>query len=267
MEYTDRGSGSRRRSPIGGLDLIADPQRQAPDASGTLDGIAYDLWLPFGHQPSPAVIVLHGAGSRKENHADFARAARSNGFVALTFDNRGHGASEGELGPRVLADVQRLVRFVSELPEVDGERIALRGSSMGGLLAIQAGAVSDGVAAVAAICPAAERLMLGDLRRVARGDPPPRGSALESMRVDLGGLIAWLEEHDVRDAVKLLGPKPLMLVHARGDEVVPFELSQELYDLAAEPKRLLLLDAGDHRSAQHDAEIQGEMLRWLARAM
>ena len=32
-------------------------------------------------------------------------------------------------------------------------------------------------------------------------------------------------------------------------------------------KKLLLLEGGDHRSAQHDAELQGESLRWLARAM
>jgi fermentation-respiration switch protein FrsA (DUF1100 family) len=249
------------------MDPGADPRARGPSKSGVLDGIAYNLWLPFGDGPAPAVVVLHGAGSRKENHADFARAVTRNGFVALTFDNRGHGASEGVLGPRVVIDVQRLVRFVAERPEVDAGRVALRGSSMGGLLAIHAAAVSEGVAAVAAICPAAEHLMLGDLRRLARGDPPPRGSALESMRVDVPGLIAWLEEHDVRDAVKLLGSKPLMLVHARGDEVVPCELSEELYALAEEPKRLLLLEAGDHRSAQHDPEIQGEMLRWLGRVM
>jgi hypothetical protein len=40
-----------------------------------------------------------------------------------------------------------------------------------------------------------------------------------------------------------------------------------LYTRAQDPKRLLLLDGGDHRSAQHDPEIQGETLRWLARTM
>ena len=61
--------------------------------------------------------------------------------------------------------------------------------------------------------------------------------------------------------------KPLLLIHARGDEVVPYALSEKLYERAAEPKRLLLLEGGDHRSAQHDAEIQGESLRWLARSI
>jgi fermentation-respiration switch protein FrsA (DUF1100 family) len=164
-------------------------------------------------------------------------------------------------------DLQRLVRMLADRPEVDEQRIALRGSSMGGLLALHVAATSGDVAAVVAISPASEQLLLGDLRRLARGEPPPPGSSLEEMRVDAPGLVAWLEEHDVREAVELIGSKPLMLVHARGDEVVPFELSEELYRRAREPKRLLALEAGHHRSAQHDPEVQGETLRWLSRSL
>jgi alpha-beta hydrolase superfamily lysophospholipase len=240
---------------------------RTPDESSRLDGIAYDVWLPYEQEPAPAVVVLHGAGSRKENHADFARVATSHGFAALTFDSRGHGDSDGDLGPRAVTDAQRLVRMIAERPEVDERRVALRGSSMGGLLAIHAAATSERVAAVVAICPAAEHMMLDDLRRLARGEPPPAESALAQMRVDAVGLVAWLEEHDVREAVELIGAKPLMLVHARDDEVVPCTHSEELYERAAEPKRLLVLEGGDHRTAQHDLEIQGETLRWLARAM
>jgi uncharacterized protein len=239
----------------------------APSESGRQEGIAFQLWLTGGDAPAPAVVVLHGAGSQKENHVDFARAATSHGFVALTFDNRGHGESEGELGPRAVMDIQKLVRLLADRPEVDDQRIAVRGSSMGGLLALHAAAVSDDLSAVVAICPASEQMLLEDMRKLARGEPPPPGSALETMRVDAAGLVAWLEEHDVREVVELLGSKPLMLVHARGDEVVPHRLSEELYERAAEPKRLLLLEGGDHRSAQHDAEIQGETLRWLTRVM
>jgi alpha-beta hydrolase superfamily lysophospholipase len=234
---------------------------------GSLDGIAYELFLPMRDDPGPSVLIFHGAGSQKENHADFARRAAGHGFVAMTFDNRGHGASEGELGPGVIADVQRLLAFFAARPEVDEARIAVRGSSMGGLLAIHAAAVSDRVAAVVAICPAGEHMVLDDIRALARGVRPSPASALASMRIDASAMAAWLEEHDVRDAVQLLGPKPLLLVHARGDEVVPFTFSEELYDLAGEPKRMLLLDGGHHRSVQHDPEIQGETLRWLEKSM
>jgi fermentation-respiration switch protein FrsA (DUF1100 family) len=240
---------------------------QPPTESGSFDGIAYHLWLPRGEGPAPAVIVFHGAGSRKENHADFARAALAHGFAALTFDNRGHGETEGSLGPGVIADLQRLARFVADRPEVDEQRIAVRGSSMGGLLAIHLAAASTAIAGVVAICPAAEWMLLESVRPVAAGRRPPTGSYLEAMRIDAPSLAAWLEEYEVGDAVERLAGKPLMLIHAKGDEQVPYTHSEELYARAAEPKRLLLLEGGDHRSAQHDAEIQGESLRWLARAM
>ena len=71
----------------------------APSGERRLDGIAWCLWLPPGDGPWPAVIVLHGAGSRKENHADYARAAVAQGLAALTFDNRGHGETEGRSAP------------------------------------------------------------------------------------------------------------------------------------------------------------------------
>ncbi|KKK47222.1 hypothetical protein LCGC14_3157380 [marine sediment metagenome] len=110
-------------------------------------------------------------------------------------------------------------------------------------------------------------MMAEDVRRVADGEPPSPGSALEEMRLDAQALVDWLDSHDVADAVERMGSKPLLLIHARGDEVVPYSHSEELYRRAAEPKRLLLLESGHHRSLQHDAEIQGETLRWLARAM
>lgn len=235
-----------------------------PAEADRLNGISYCLWLPENlEHPAPAVIVLHGAGSQKENHADFARAAVGQGFVALTFDNRGHGESEGDLGPSVTDDLADLAKFLAGRAEVDAARIAVRGSSMGGLMAIHAGAASDDVAAVVAICPAAEQSMLPMARSIAAGEPIPEGSFWGEMRVDAAGLVPWLETNDVYEAAERIGSKPLLLIHAKGDEVVPYSRSEELYERAAEPKGLWLLEGGDHRSAQHDAEIQGESLRWL----
>jgi uncharacterized protein len=240
---------------------------QPPTESGRLDGIAWSLWVPLGAGPWPAVIVLHGAGSRKENHADYARAALAHGLAALTFDNRGHGETEGPFGERMIEDLGALAAWLAARPDVDGRRIGVRGSSLGGLLAIHAAAESDDIAAAVAICPAAEWMLAGDVQRVLDGRPPPAGSALSEMRVDAPALAEWLDRNDVEDAAERMGAKPLLLIHARGDEVVPYSHSEKLYERAAEPKRLVLLEGGHHRSAQHDAELQGESLRWLARSM
>jgi fermentation-respiration switch protein FrsA (DUF1100 family) len=67
--------------------------------------------------------------------------------------------------------------------------------------------------------------------------------------------------------VELMGDKPLILIHARGDETIPYTWSEELYERAAEPRKLIVLPGGHHRSAQHDPELHGVALRWLEREL
>jgi fermentation-respiration switch protein FrsA (DUF1100 family) len=52
-------------------------------------------------------------------------------------------------------------------------------------------------------------------------------------------------------------------MHARGDEQVPYTVSEELYAVAREPKRLLLLPGGHHRSVQHDLELQAASRKFI----
>ena len=135
-------------------------------------------------------------------------------------------------------------------------RICVRGSSMGGYLAIHAAATERAIAGAIAICPATE----DGLRRGLRdGD--------FDMRADVPALDAWLGEHDLRQAVAQLGDKPLILMHARGDDRVPYAWSEELGAAAGDNCRLLILPGGHHRSAQHDPELQATGLRWLGRAL
>ena len=220
------------------------------------DGLAYRVWLPRTEPPWPGIVILHGAGSRKENHGDFARLAADFGWAALAYDQRGHGESLGEMSPQAVGDAVAMARLLGERTEVDEARVCLRGSSMGAYIAIHAAAVSDAVAAVIAICPPGERLLLESMR----SDP------LE-MRADRSALEPWLGEHDLREAVELVGGKPLILLHARGDDEVPWDFSQELFDRAAEPRKLVLVPGGHHRSVQHDSELQTVALRWVERSL
>ena len=230
-----------------------------PNATGEASGRPYALWLPDAPPPWPGMVIVHGAGSRKENHADFARACAAAGWAALTYDQRGHGDSAEEMSPAALADVGAMAWALAAEEGVDPLRICVRGSSLGGFIAIHGAATSDAVAGAIAICPADEEHLLRGLR--ARTLEMRIG---ERARDDLA---AWLSEHDLRDAVAEMGTKPLLLIHARGDERVPYELSEELYERARDPRRLILLPGGHHRSAQHDPELQGEALRWMARAL
>jgi uncharacterized protein len=232
---------------------------KAPDEIGAHAERPYFLWLPDSPPPWPGMVIIHGAGSRKENHADFGRACAASGWAALAFDQRGHGEAPDSMSPAALGDVGTMARFLARRQGVDERRVCARGSSMGGFLAILAAASSPEIAGVIAICPASSQ----DLGRGLR-------SGTLEMRIDPGAenaLAAWLGEHDLRDAVQLMGEKPLILIHARGDEQIPAEWSEELYGLAPEPRKLIVLPGGHHRSAQHDAELHGVALRWLEREL
>ena len=197
-------------------------------------------------------MILHGAGSRKESHYDYARRLRTHGLAAVAFDQRGHGDSPAPMDARMAADVGVVAGL---LPP--GIPRALRGSSMGGYLAIVAAERAD-AAAVVAICPAS-----------ARG-PALRG-ARRALRVHRrrGSLGAFLAEHDELAAAADLS-SPLLLLHAEGDEQVPIAHSAALAaarDEAGLPTRFVRVPGGDHRSIQHDDELQDLSVRFILKAL
>ena len=237
------------------MPIMKHPVPARPDL-GSRDGLAYALFTPE-EPPTAGVVICHGAGSAKESHFDYARAARSAGMAALAYDARGHGRSEGDLGPGMWHDALAMcdvLRTASGAPEV-----ALRGSSMGGFTAIGAASLAGGaVAAVAAICPAPEDGLLRGLRT----------GRLEGFTADRAAIEPWLESVSLVDAAASLAPDTaLLLMHAKGDEQVPYTVSEQLHAAAGEPRRLLLLPGGHHRSLQHDMEIQAASLRFIADAV
>ena len=223
-----------------------------PPRLGTHNGLSYALFTPDA-EPKTGVVIVHGAGSAKENHFDYGRAARAHGLAALAFDQRGHGRSEGRFGPTAIEDAVSMCELLGR----EAPAVALRGSSMGGFVAIHAAAGWGEAVAVVAICPAPEDLLLRGLR----------SDRLVDFDVDREAIEPWLEALDVYEAIGRIGPRTaLLLMHAEGDEQIPYTVSQELHAAATEPKRLLLLPGGHHRSLQHDGEMQGESLRFIARA-
>jgi fermentation-respiration switch protein FrsA (DUF1100 family) len=143
--------------------------------------------------------------------------------------------------------------MVALLRERGASRVGLRGSSMGGYLALVAAAAA-GADAVVAICPAS-------------ADGLRRGLAAGrfDLRADAPALDGFLAAHDEVAAARTL-VVPLLLLHADGDEQVPVEHSRELH-AAADGSRLVVVPGGHHRSIQHDAELQDLSVRFLLRAL
>lgn len=229
---------------------------QPPSDTGTHHALAWARFDPPGVVHG-AVVVLHGADSVKENGFDFGRACALAGVLAVHFDARGHGRSGGVLGDGALDDVVAMADLARGFArEASGSEVpvGLRGSSMGGYLALCA-AQAVLVDAVVAICPAgAAHLRAGLL-----------GSGRFGFARDQKALLGLLERHDVHEAVRALRV-PLLLMHARGDLQIPVEHSQALAALAPWA-RYVEMPGGHHRSIQHDGELLGMSVRFLARAL
>ncbi|HEY0636835.1 MAG TPA: alpha/beta fold hydrolase [Pseudonocardiaceae bacterium] len=147
-------------------------------SDGTL--MAGDLFLPDGAGPgendgtgerATGVVVCHGFGGIKEFFVgDIARTLAELGHVAMTFDYRGFGESEGRrhrLDPHdQVQDTLAAVEFLLTRPEVRGPRAGVYGTSFGGGVAVAAGCATDRIgAAVCGVGIADHRRWLRSLRR------------------------------------------------------------------------------------------------------
>jgi pimeloyl-ACP methyl ester carboxylesterase len=218
-----------------------------PPELGRRDGLAYALFTPRDEPAEAGVVILHGADSAKESHFDFARKLRAAGLAAVCFDVRGHGDSKGALGAGALEDVATMAALLPDGP------VGLRGSSMGGWLALAAASVVR-ASAVVAICPATSRQLLRGLTE-----------GRFAFRADVQGLGRVMAEADLEVAARGLGER-LLLLHAEGDETVPVEHSRHLHEIAI-GSRYVEAPGGHHRSIQHDDEYQAFSLRFLERAL
>lgn len=117
------------------------------------------LYLPEGVTNPPVIVMAHGLGAVKEMRLDaFAERFADAGYAALVFDYRHFGASDGE--PRQLLSIRRqlddwaaAISYARSLPEVDGNRVILWGTSFSGGHVMVAGARDGHVQAVIAQCP------------------------------------------------------------------------------------------------------------------
>lgn len=105
-------------------------------------------------QKPPGVLLLHAAGGSRADWDDFARLLQAQGMAALVLDFRGHGASPGPIDwNKSVDDTRAAWQALLARPEVDPQRTAIVGASIGANLALIVGANNNKVAAVVALSP------------------------------------------------------------------------------------------------------------------
>ena len=252
----------------------------------TLSGVVH---VPEGMavgERRPAMIVLHGFGSKKDAGnvtgpaAIFARL----GYVVLRFDMRGCGESEGLFGHLLcldqVEDTRSALTFLQSRPEVDPHRIGLVGSSFGAAVAVYTGGVDGGVAAVISAGgwgngerkfrgqhPTADMwdaftkmLAEGKKHREETGKPlfvdryaiVPIPQHLRdnmppgSVQKFTADTAQGMMEFTAEDVIGNIAPSPVLLLHSSVDSVTPTEQSVEMFKRAGQPTDLHLTADTDH---------------------
>jgi dipeptidyl aminopeptidase/acylaminoacyl peptidase len=112
-----------------------------------------DVYRPDGLAPGDrraGVLLCHGYTGVKDIYLpDNARVLNDAGYVAMVFDYKGWGDSEGSrsrLAPwSRVADVQAALTYLGALPEVDPRRLGVYGTSYGGATVVWVAAIDPRV--------------------------------------------------------------------------------------------------------------------------
>lgn len=177
-------------------------------------------------RPAPAVIHCHGNAELIDQWVDPLRRYGELGLSLLLVEYRGYGRSAGSPSEAAIAaDLRAAHARLVARPDVDPERIVAHGRSLGG----------------GAVCTLAR-------------DVPLAGLILESTFTSIPDLVPWLPRRLVSDvfdnaAVVARFEGPLLLLHGRRDEVVPYAHAQRLHALAADAE-LVSFDCGHNDMGQ-----------------
>jgi pimeloyl-ACP methyl ester carboxylesterase len=253
----------------------------------------------------PAFLVLHGfVGSKDESHAEIqARMLEEMGYLALRFDFRCCGESEGERAQvrcfDQVADTKNALSFLAAREEVDPARIGVIGHSFGAAVAVFTAGVDSRVACVISSCG------WGDGERKFRGQhPTPEAWARFTGLLEQGrkqkaetGKSMWISRFDAvpipehlrknlspkaimeipvetawsmynfraDDVVADIAPRPILFLHTANDTITPTEQSIRMFEKAGQPAELVLITGTSHFPlAEKDAPRTKAIIKgWL----
>jgi fermentation-respiration switch protein FrsA (DUF1100 family) len=191
-------------------------------------------WIPHP-EARGTVLYCHGrSGSIGSRLGIFRRLYRL-GVDLLAFDYRGYGRSEGVPSERGLClDVQAAHDYLTEVQGRAPESILLFGHSLGGAVAVDGASHRE-------VCGLVVEASFTDLKDMARVLSPQVPLHLLTRNGFRSG-----------DKVGELDC-PKLFIHGTEDTTVPLALGRRLYEAAAEPKDLYIVEGAHH----NDLHLKG----------
>jgi uncharacterized protein len=240
-------------------------------AIATANGKQLFAWLiaaPSGVR-APAVLVMHGWGANAALMLPAVQPLHDAGYAVLLVDARCHGRSDDDRFtslPRFAEDIEHALNWLARQQEVDSNRIAMLGHSVGAGAVLLVAARRRFVAAVVSVSAFAHPREV--MRRLLTRNHLPFMP------------IGW---YVMRQVQQLIGHRfddiapersiarvhcPVLLAHGRDDATVPFDDAQRILAAGLKAKRrvqLLALEGG-HEVSDALLQREGVMLQFLAQA-
>lgn len=203
------------------------------------DGTRLHGWYAQPPNATATILYFHGnAGNLAGRYHWVVRLASIPANV-LIIDYRGYGKSEGKPNEAgIYLDAEAAYRWLVDEQGVDAGRIVLYGKSLGG----------------APACELASRVPHGALVLQSTFTSARDMTSVMFPVLPVGPLVRTVFDN-VGKVRRVTAPK--LIIHSRGDEMIPFRMAEALFANAAEPKRLLAFDRSGHNSLTVDrgAEI------------
>lgn len=197
----------------------------------TRDGIQLHAWFVPVQAPRGTLLFSHGNAGNISHRLDSVSLFHSLGLNVLIYDYRGYGESEGtptEAGTYL--DVQAAWDHLLEARMIAPQEIIIFGRSLGVAIA----------AKLASQVPSAGVIL---------------ESGFTSVADMAASLYPWLpgvrplvrNRYDNLEKIEQIS-SPLLVVHSREDEVIPYSHGEQLFARAKEPKQFMELH-GSHNDA------------------
>lgn len=230
-------------------------------AAGRLAAV---LHLPAAGALNFAVVFCHGFRGSKEGGGRataLAAEAAGLGFAALRFDFT-------PLSP-LSVQVEELRTVIEYCRCNVSRRIILFGRSMGGSASLIAAAADKQVEGLCLWSTPSDlretfRLSLGErYYRLERGQSFSIADEFGQLTIT-PEFLQDFDRYDLLACVRCLAGRPLLVVHGENDDIVPLRQAREIYSSAAEPKKLAIIQGGDHRFLAGCDQAAGAVLSWLS---
>ena len=206
----------------------------------TDDGVELHGWYIPREGARQVLLFLHGNAGNVSHRRESIDIFHRLGLDVFIIDYRGYGRSRGRPDePGLYRDAEAAWRYLTDERGFDPADIVIFGRSLGGAVAAQ---LASGVRPGGVILESS----FSSAREFARAQFPVL-SRLILLRYDFAAAAAMRRVQ-----------APVLVLHSRDDEIVPFELGRKLYTAANEPKRFVELRGGHNTgflTSQPDYEV------------